>query len=602
MADECKAPVAEVKETTEVAVKEAPPVDEKALVVESKPEVAEEKPEAAEGETKPAAEEAVAESASFKEETNVVAELEDPHKKALDELKQLIEQALKNNEFFAPPPAPKAEEAKPAGEEAVAQTPPPAAETAEVVEEKAEEKVEEKTEVKVEEVAAESAKVVVEEVPPPPPPAKATSLLEVVEHAVEKVLGHVTPAPPEAVPAPPEAAAPPAAPATAEEEGVKTVEAIEESVVSVTPPPAEPETAVLPPAAEEVSEAPAPPPEEVFIWDIPLLGGEQSDTLLLKFLRARDFKVKDTLEMIKKTARWRKEYKADELLEEDLGGKSFEKAVFMHGTDRDGHPVCYNVFGAFQDKELFQKTFSSAERDHFLRWRIQFLEKGIRQLDFSENGISTIVQVTDLKHSPGLLSRELQVTKKALEVLLDNYPELVAKQVVINVPWWYLAYTRVFNTIFTPRTKSKFVYAGPSRSTETLFKYIAPEQVPVEYGGLSKAEDSEFSTADAVTDLFVKPTSPHTIEIPVTEVCTLVWELRVLGWDVSYGAEFVPDAEDGYTVIIQKTRKVAATDEPVIRNSYKIGESGKVILKIENATSKKKKLLYRFKTKVAESN
>ncbi|CAN6440077.1 unnamed protein product [Victoria cruziana] len=594
MAEECKAPAAEeVKETKEVAAEEAPPADEKAPVAEAKPEPVEDKletkPEAAEGETKPPVEEAVSESASFKEETNVVAELEDPHKKALDELKQLIEQALKNNEFFAPPPAPKAEETKPAGEEAASQPAAAVAETAEVVEKKAEEKVEETAEVKVEEVAAESAKVV-EEVPPPP--AK-TSLLKVVEQAmekvVEKVVEQVKPASSQPAPALAEAAAPP--PAPTEEEVVKTVEAIEESVVSVAAAPTEAEP-----------ESPAPPPEEVFIWGIPLLGDERSDTLLLKFLRARDFKVKETLEMIKKTARWRKEYKADELLEEDLGGKGFEKAVFMHGTDREGHPVCYNVFGAFQDKELFQKTFSSAERDHFLRWRIQFLEKGIKQLDFSENGISTIVQVTDLKHSPGLLSRELQVTKKALEVLLDNYPELVAKQVVINVPWWYLAYTRVFNTIFTPRTKSKFVYAGPSRSTETLFKYIAPEQVPVEYGGLSKSEDSEFSTADAVTDVFVKPTSPHTIEIPVTEVCTLVWELRVLGWDVSYGAEFVPDAEDGYTVIIQKTRKIAATDEAVIRNSYKIGESGKVVLKIDNATSKKKKLLYRFKTKTTESN
>lgn len=79
--------------------------------------------------------------------------------------------------------------------------------------------------------------------------------------------------------------------------------------------------------------------------------------------------------------------------------------------------------------------------------------------------------------------------------------------------------------------------------------------------------------------------------------CLLVWELRVLGWDVSYGAEFVPDTEDGYTVIVSKTRKISSTDEPIISDTFKIGESGKVVLTIDNQTSKKKKLLYRSKTK-----
>lgn len=81
------------------------------------------------------------------------------------------------------------------------------------------------------------------------------------------------------------------------------------------------------------------------------------------------------------------------------------------------------------------------------------------------------------------------------------------------------------------------------------------------------------------------------------QTCNLVWEIRVVGWDVSYGAEFVPDGEDKYTVIVQKSRKITVADETVISNSFKIGEPGKVVLTIDNQTSKKKKLLYRSKTK-----
>lgn len=66
---------------------------------------------------------------------------------------------------------------------------------------------------------------------------------------------------------------------------------------------------------------------------------------------------------------------------------------------------------------------------------------------------------------------------------------------------------------------------------------------------------------------------------------------------MTYSAEFVPTSEEGYTVLVQKARKFSAADEPYVKNSFKVGEPGKIILSINNATTKKKKLLYRSKTK-----
>ncbi|KAL2231841.1 patellin-3 [Sesamum indicum] len=345
-------------------------------------------------------------------------------------------------------------------------------------------------------------------------------------------------------------------------------------------------------------------PEEVSIWGVPLLKDDRSDVILLKFLRARDFKVKDSFAMLKSTIKWRRDFNVDELLKEDLGD-DLEKVVFMHGQDKEGHPVCYNVYGEFQNKELYAKTFGDEEkRMKFLRWRIQFLERSIRKLDFSPGGINTIFQVSDLKNSPGPGKRELRIaTKQALQILQDNYPEFVAKQVFINVPWWYLAFYTMISPFLTQRTKSKFVFAGPPRTAETLFKYISPEQVPTQYGGLSVDFcecNPEFTVDDPATEITIKPATKQTVEIIVNELCenekcTLVWELRVVGWEVSYSAEYVPNAERGYTVIIQKTRKMLPTDEPVVSSSFNVTELGKILLTIDNPSAKKKKLLYRFK-------
>ncbi|ONM33519.1 Patellin-1 [Zea mays] len=106
------------------------------------------------------------------------------------------------------------------------------------------------------------------------------------------------------------------------------------------------------------------------------------------------------------------------------------------------------------------------------------------------------------------------------------------------------------SSFLTQRTKSKIAFCSPDRSAETLFRYVTPEQVPVQFGGLYKEDDTEFSASNAVTELTVKPSSKETVEVPATEGSTVVWELRVLGWEVSYGAQFAPDAEDGYTVIV----------------------------------------------------
>ncbi|WOL12906.1 hypothetical protein Cni_G21675 [Canna indica] len=526
------------------------PALEAALAAEAAEEAGEEK---AKTDGKAAA---VLKTVSFNEENNVAAEIEDPEKKALDELKQLVKAALTNNEFSPPtPPGPVAA----------------AAVTAEEVVSKPEET----------KAAEESAASAVEE----PPKAVAE---ELTPPAKEEEAEVPAPADEKVVPV--------------DDDGAKTVEAIEETVIPFASGPhveAEaPATETSKPEKEDekaASAAPRSPPEEVFIWGVPLLRDERSDTILLKFLRARDFKVKEAMTMLKNAVLWRKEFGIEALLEEDLGIPEMEKVVFMHGIDKESHPVCYNVYGEFQNKDLYAAAFADEEkRKRFLRWRIQYLEKGIRNsLDFKPGGVSTMVQVTDLKNSIGLAKKEL---RQALDLLQDNYPEFAAKQVFINVPWWYLAFNRMISPFFTQRTKSKFVFAGPSKSAETLFKYIAPEHVPVQFGGLSKENHSEFSNADAVTEITIKPSVKQAVEIPVTEPCLLVWELRVLGCDVTYGAEFVPRAKDGYTVIVQKARKLVATDEPLVKDSFKIGEAGKVILTVDN-TSKKKKLLYRYKTK-----
>ncbi|XP_074271421.1 patellin-3-like [Silene latifolia] len=279
---------------------------------------------------------------------------------------------------------------------------------------------------------------------------------------------------------------------------------------------------------------------EATIWGVPLLGDRRSNTIILKFLKAKDFHVMDALSMIKDTLRWRAEVGVDTLLEEDLGN-SFDRVLFTHGYDKEGYPIWYLALGELLNSMLCQTTSSDVENQHkFYCWLIQFVERNIKKLDFSRGGRNSFNLVIDL----GLVSswhgtRDLyKVIYKFLQLLHDHYPGFVEKQ-------------------------------------------MEQQQDCNIYRRIQNSRDS-------------------------FQECDVHWDLRVINWDIIYQAEFVPIAKGRYITVISKPRKLTPTDRPIISDSFRVSESGKLVLTIHNMNSKKKKLLARVRvvpidgTKVAD--
>ncbi|KAB2636890.1 patellin-4-like [Pyrus ussuriensis x Pyrus communis] len=345
--------------------------------------------------------------------------------------------------------------------------------------------------------------------------------------------------------------------------------------------------------------------KDITIWGVPLLpskGDSGTDVILLKFLRAREFDVYDAFEMLRNTLQWRKDNKVDSILDEEFGD-DLGSIGCMNGVGREGHPVCYSNFKLLGDEGVYDKILGTEENRYmFIRRRVQLMEKAIQNLDFKPGGVSSILLVNDLKDMPGPSKKELRhATKQVVGILQDNYPEFVARNIFINVPFWYYALSAtsaVLLPFLTPRTNSKVVFARPSRVTEILLKYIAAEELPVHYGGLKREDESDFSTEDASAEITVYQSSSETIQIPVPEAgTTLMWEVTVLGWEVHYKEEFFPTDEGSYGIIIQKGRRVGA-QEGSLRNSFTNNEPGNVVLTIENGSlMKKKRVCYRYKVK-----
>ncbi|XP_042405723.1 patellin-4-like [Zingiber officinale] len=357
---------------------------------------------------------------------------------------------------------------------------------------------------------------------------------------------------------------------------------------------------------EEKGEEEVLDPGGVSLWGIPLLPSkkhEGTDVILLKFLRAQEFKAAEALEMLRRTLRWRREFGLDcakGVCENDEEAAALAEhlrgAAYIAGRDRDGNPVCYNVYGVFKDREVYRRAVGSAERrQRLLRWRVRLMEQGIEQMSLHSGGSATLLHIIDFKDMlrPGL--KELRTaTREVVAVLQDNYPEFVAKNIFLNVSFRYYAYHALFSPFITPRTRSKFIFARSSKVTETLLKFISAENIPVQYGGLRRENDEEFSEDNGIASEITLKGGTSSIEIPIVEPgVTVVWDVTVVGWEVDYKEEFIPDDEGSYKILIQKERNL----EECVRNSFYISEPGKLVLTITNKTYKKKRVLYRSKSK-----
>ncbi|GFZ20289.1 Sec14p-like phosphatidylinositol transfer family protein [Actinidia rufa] len=330
---------------------------------------------------------------------------------------------------------------------------------------------------------------------------------------------------------------------------------------------------------------------EISLWGVPLLPSNNhqgTDVVLMKFLKAKDFKVAEAFNMLLRTLKWRREFGVEGICDEEFDSR-FEELGCIDGKDRLGRPVWYSVLGGFKNREMCKNAFGTeAKCEEFVRWKVQTMENGVGKLGFKPGEVDSILQIIDLKNSPSV--KELRsLNKKIGPIFQENYPEIITRNIYINVPFWY--YVRY---ALQSQSKSKFVFARPPRVTQTLLKYISPENLPVQYGGLKRENDNEFSPDDKALILSVGSGTRQSLQIPAVEAgVTVVWDATVVGFDVSYKEEFIPDDDCSYNVLLQNERKMKES----ARNSFYIYEPGRIVITIDNATSKNKKIFFRNKSK-----
>ncbi|KAH9840527.1 CRAL-TRIO domain-containing protein [Rhodofomes roseus] len=220
------------------------------------------------------------------------------------------------------------------------------------------------------------------------------------------------------------------------------------------------------------------------------------DFTLLRFLRARGYDVKASVEMWAKCQEWRKTMDGvgiDELYTKmDAYDFPERREVFeywpmwFHKTDKEGRPVSIQHYGAVNIPELYKHI--TPER---FWWYVVTMAESIpreiiptasRAAGHQVDGTFLIV---DLKgYSLGQFWQMKDLVRAAFQIMQDYYPELSAKFFIINAPWSFTTIWSLLKLWLAPRTIEKMDVLGGDYQA-VLLKHVDAENLPAFYGGTS---------------------------------------------------------------------------------------------------------------------
>ncbi|KAL0744202.1 hypothetical protein Bca4012_085715 [Brassica carinata] len=321
------------------------------------------------------------------------------------------------------------------------------------------------------------------------------------------------------------------------------------------------------------------------MWGISLLEEEKSRPILLKFLRATDFSVTKSLEMLKNTLVWRNTVKINKLCEAQAVVDHTPPSIFIYGHDREGHPVVYdNVYRDFPKNIFNVRAQLEGKVSDFLEKRIIFMETTLRKL----GGDSSFLYVFNLQNEHGLAPEDLslvtELTKEKLKLTQESYPNFVTTQYV------QFKMSRIHRL---PRSKRDVVMAQTSKSLKTLIKYVKPNEIPAEFGGLSVyVEDMAFE--DIGSAISIKAGKRKTVEIQCPNKCEILLKLRSTE-SLRYESAFIPGT---FRTVVGQTSftpsgnpvftdmKVMTMERGILRHNFKVTEPGKFVMAGNNPTSK----------------
>ncbi|KAG6586204.1 (R)-mandelonitrile lyase 1, partial [Cucurbita argyrosperma subsp. sororia] len=156
----------------------------------------------------------------------------------------------------------------------------------------------------------------------------------------------------------------------------------------------------------------------------------------------------------------------------------FSVLLLERGSDPNKYPSVLNEQDVLSKGSLHLNSSTDVKNNPIVRFNyysnpndLAQCVRGLRKVgDLLKTRMMEKIKTRDLEGNKGFLFLGPPLPENLSDI--SSVEEYCKETVFINVPWWYLAVNRMMTQFLTHRTKSKFVFAGPSKSAETLIRYF----------------------------------------------------------------------------------------------------------------------------------
>jgi len=179
----------------------------------------------------------------------------------------------------------------------------------------------------------------------------------------------------------------------------------------------------------------------------------------------------------------------------------------------------------------------------------------------------------------------------------DNYPEMLGRIYLVNVPWAFQTFWRIITPMLYPQTIAKVQVLG-SDWKDKLKEVIDSKNLPPSLGGTcSEHKNGCIAMIDpdsGFTKVDIARRDKFELELKIESKGTLVsWEWRVSTHDLNFGVKFIPDSDKTERWIAESMNFTSNAD--LISGGLTAEEPGTLTLHWDNTYSMLtgKTLLYR---------
>lgn len=226
-----------------------------------------------------------------------------------------------------------------------------------------------------------------------------------------------------------------------------------------------------------------------------LVPGETRQSCLLRFLRARDYRVDAAAEMLRKDMVWRKALNMRALASKrraEVAGCD-EEVLREHlpcwhqGYDRAGRPVIIKQYGKTRLPALFPHvSVDGLELLHAYENERTAVLCGQQSTKLGKD-ITKAVYIIDAEGwDPSNLrsTAALSYAQKMAKVDQDHYPERLGVVFIVNSPLIVSIFWGLVRPFLDPKTRDKVrIFSDRQQWIPALTEVIDPAHLPAEYGG-----------------------------------------------------------------------------------------------------------------------